>query len=526
MNATPEIELADYVQLVFRRKLVVGLVFAATVALALLFTASQTPMYQATAQVLVEPSTNVDVVGAQATTTRADRARDLANEVVFAESDRVVNAVRAQVGADSPVEISANPDSDVLQFSALSDTPETSQMWANAHADAYVTERLSEATETYLAATSLVQEELDVVRRQMRFGADPDSAAMVTLVAQEARLVEALRDLGLVDRLSAVGQAQVTSLAELPSSPASPNWLRNIAAGVIVAGLFGIGAALSAEALDRTIRSKEQVQLATGHLPLLGSVPRPTKRRSRKPTNILPTLQTPGFLEAIRSLRSSIRIARVAGDGFNTVLVTSSGPGEGKSTTAANLALSFARSGVHTVIVDLDMRSPTIHKLLGLSNKRGISDAVLGANELHPRSEKATGGQLVDVVTAGYRPSDPVDVASSPDLEKIIHDLSFVYDLVIVDSPPVLPVSDTLALSRVCDATILVARAGQTKTKDLSETLDALERSGASVLGTVLTGDTTESKRYGYGYGDAAFGETASMLASTSTPKKKLRVAK
>lgn len=191
--------------------------------------------------------------------------------------------------------------------------------------------------------------------------------------------------------------------------------------------------------------------------------------------------------EQYRTIRTNIQYSMVDYD-LRTLVITSSGPGEGKSTTAANLAVVFANSGKKVLLVDADLRKPTVAKTFSLSNTNGLS-SILGNRQIYlDQAIQESGVDNLSVLTSGPKPPNPSELLGSQRMERLIEELSKRYDLIIFDMPPVVTVTDAQILSSKVNGTILVVREGVSKRESLKKAKSLLEYVGANVLGVVYNG--------------------------------------
>lgn len=199
--------------------------------------------------------------------------------------------------------------------------------------------------------------------------------------------------------------------------------------------------------------------------------------------------------ESYRTLRTNIQYSLFDKE-IRTILVTSSEPGEGKSTTSGNLALSFSQAGKNVILIDCDLRKPSIHKKFKISNSVGLSDVLIGKMKVEEAVNKYT--NRLDILTAGKIPPNPSEMLGSKAMEKLLEEIKEHYDIVILDTSPVLAVTDAQILSRKADGTILVVRAEATKKDAVLRAKGLLDMVGAKLLGTVINGVERSRKHYYY----------------------------
>ncbi|WP_102399828.1 CpsD/CapB family tyrosine-protein kinase [Haloimpatiens massiliensis] len=202
--------------------------------------------------------------------------------------------------------------------------------------------------------------------------------------------------------------------------------------------------------------------------------------------------------EAYRTLRTNIQYASFDKE-LRRILVTSSGPGEGKSTTAANLALSIAETGKSVLLIDCDLRKPSIHKKFKISNEKGVTNFLLGEVTFE-QATKVYKNKLF-IMTAGTIPPNPAEMLSSNKLKNFLKKVSDQFDMVIIDSPPVMAVTDAQILSTITDGVILVITSAQTEKAMAIKAKESLKKVNANILGVVLNRIKEENgKSYGYYY--------------------------
>jgi capsular exopolysaccharide synthesis family protein len=205
--------------------------------------------------------------------------------------------------------------------------------------------------------------------------------------------------------------------------------------------------------------------------------------------------------ESYRSLRTSLQFARQERQ-LRSVVVTSPGAGDGKTSTLANLGVVFAQAGDRVLLVSGDLRRPRIAEFFGLDENVGLTSVLLGEHTLEQALQPAPGVDRLTLLPSGPVPPNPAELLNSSQVQGIFARLRDHYDLVLIDSPPVLPVTDAAILSRCADATLMLAAAGQTRRGDLHRAVEKLDQSGTTILGVVLNKVTKQTGRgYGYGYG-------------------------
>jgi capsular exopolysaccharide synthesis family protein len=279
-------------------------------------------------------------------------------------------------------------------------------------------------------------------------------------------------------------RAAIVDAANRPATPISPKPVRNLALAALFGLLLGVGVAAIRDSLDNSVRSEDEVAAATGAT-VLGTLPRGSRRRpGRFVTDIkAPTALTEGY----RMLRTNLQF--VGGDNpLSVVVVTSAKPAEGKTLTSINLALSFARADKRVLIVEADLRWPGISASLGLDPSLGLT-GVLASR--HAKVEDVirptiVDGCRLDVLPSGAIPANPSELLDSAAMQQALKTLRDFYDVIVIDTPPLLRVTDAALLASQADGALLVVRIGKTTREDIKLAKRALTAVGARVLGTVL----------------------------------------
>ncbi len=286
-----------------------------------------------------------------------------------------------------------------------------------------------------------------------------------------------------------------------------PNFQKIITMGSVLGALVGLMLGFLVESADKSFRSPDEISQVL-RLPLVGISPQFQLNRKVKDSDIEPAIVTihrprSQSAEAFRGVRTYL-MAATRGDGNKVILVTSPEPGDGKSTMSSNLAVALAQTGKSVLLIDADMRRPTLNRLFGLKREGGLSD-LLDDTEHHLddiiKSVVFEGGTL-HVLTSGICPNDPGERLMSPRFEHLLGMLRDKFEWIVIDSPPVLAVTDSATLSRFVDGVLLVVRMnGRTRMAAIRAT-ESLRTLGANVLGVVANGiDPTKHGGYGYQYG-------------------------
>lgn len=417
-------------------------------------------------------STGLVVVQGEATLSGTETAQTRAKSYVPLINSRTVREKVADTTGTDPaaaqLKAAAVPDSNLIEVQGTASSPEEAARIAN----------------SALVATAEVANDLD-----------PESTVRVT----------AMED------------------ALPPGSPSSPDYLRNALYGLGAGLVVGVAIAFLRRVLDVNVRTTKDAQEAAG-TGLLGAVPREKSLDTGKDGahNEL----APRAAEAIRQLRTNLRFVGVDNPP-RSIAFTSPNPGEGKSTVLSNLALAIAASGRNVVLIDADLRRPRQAKLFGISNRVGLSEVLVGEAELDD-AIREVGGHGLLFLPSGRTPPNPSEQLGSDRMRELIAELSKTH-LVLIDAPPVLPVTDSTLLATAVDGTVLVVLHGTTRKDHLEVARDMLGTVNATVLGVVVNGVPASglgSDYYGGGY--AASGDAydkyydAPNKAAKNTPEESL----
>lgn len=299
-------------------------------------------------------------------------------------------------------------------------------------------------------------------------------------------------------------KASVSDHASLPTSPVSPNPLGNVGLGILLGLLLGFGLAVLRELLDTSVKTAEDVD-EVAHAPVLGTIAFDSAA-SRRP--LVTDLDTHApRIEAFRVLRTNMQFIDV--DAKNRVYVVSSSvPTEGKTTTATNLAITLAQAGERVLLLEGDLRRPKMADNLGLEAAVGLTTVLLGRIGVHEATQHPLAAPELSVLTSGGLPPNPSELLQSNAMVELLHELRNDYDVIIIDAPPLLPVTDAALLAARSDGALLVVRHSKTTRDQLSHTIGRLDAVGAKTLGVVLNmiprRRTDDDYGYGYGYAPRA----------------------
>ena len=504
-----ELSLRDYWRVILRRKWLIVIALICTVTPAVALSLAQKPVYVARAVMLLQSKPGESVFATSSATANPDRL--VQNQIAVLQGDVVYARVISDLGLKHhppSVRGSSSGSTDVVSVSVRSNDPRTAAILANAYVQAYGNVKRSQAVDGLTLAgvelqskVTAAQEQIDKIDKQVLTATSDEKIALAAqrnqLASQQALFKNRLDQIQ-VDAALSTGSAQLIAPASPPREPVEPTPERNAALAIVVGLLLGLGAAFLIDYLDDCLRSPEDLLKLGSVVPLLAVVP-----VDPPPDNRPVALSRPqdAAVEAYRSLRTSVQFL-----GFDRAVrvieVTSAVPGEGKTTTASNLAVVLAQTGATVVLVDADLRRPRLGQVFGVPSFVGLTNNLVG------ESLDLTINQVDDnlaVITSGAVPPNPSEMLSGRRMSAVIDELKTRFDYVIIDTAPVIPVSDAVAMSRLVDGVLIVAQAGRTSAPQLREVLAKLEQVSAPVLGVVFNRakrrrHTDYAMSYGYGY--------------------------
>ena len=324
-------------------------------------------------------------------------------------------------------------------------------------------------------------------------------------------LLEKMKEAGVSAGLKS-NNFRIVDVARVPTSPIEPNVPRNLAFALMLGLTSGVGLAFLLEGLDNTVRTTEQAQLISG-LPPLGMIPMgsrtardgadskrlviaSSKEAVELVTQVRPQSQ---MAESYRALRTSLLLSNL-GAPPKVIMITSALPQEGKTTTSINCAVVLAQKGIRVLLIDADLRRPSIHKTLGMGPRSGLSNVLTGSATLQQTITRSPVLPNLSILPAGTPPPNPAELLASTNMRDVLEELRGQYDHIVVDTPPTLSVTDAVVLSPRADAIVLVIRSGHTTKQALRRSRDILMQVNAKVSGVLLNAVDLSSPDYYYYY--------------------------
>lgn len=483
--------LADILKALRRRWWIVAICVVVTPAAALGFSLAQTKQYSASATLLFQPTNTADnVAGLQ--NWNIDQEREAATNTALAGLtvvfDRTERALRGRV-PDPQVNVTVEQSGtdNLAQVVATDPDPRVAAITATAFAEQFVEFR----READRRAISRTLDQLNARLARLRKSGAP--ASEIEPLKQQQQTLANLLALR-------TGNVQLVQRAEVPDTPSSPKTRRNVALGIFLGLLLGIALALLVDRLDRRIRDESEIEDSV-EAPILGTVPQSKAIERQK--GGLEALR-PTDVEAFRLLRAELRYFEASKDA-SCILVTSSSPGEGKSTVAWNLALCAAESGSKTLLIEADLRRPALALKMGATpGEKGLStvlsEQVSLSEALQHYEHGGDEGHTFDVLYAGPKPPNPGDLLESENMSALLAEVRRRYEYIVIDTAPVPVVSDPIPLLAQVDGVLVVTRLGRTRRDELAHLRSQLSKFKAPVLGVVINGGARLGDYAGYAY--------------------------
>jgi capsular exopolysaccharide synthesis family protein len=493
-QAEEAVDIREYLRPLWQRRwLIIALtVFVATAA----YTVSnrKARVYASATSVYLQQSQDAGLFPANGVTfdprLAQDQARLLQSGQTAAEVKRILRSQESPGALRARVSIAAEPQTNFITISAVGPTPAETADLANAYAQAFVTSR-----------SENVQNQLRTFRKQAQAELDSLKGTSQAVLDQRSLLRSRVRQLSSA-LLTPDGGATQVDVATPNSTPITPHPRRNAIYAALLALLAGGLGALFYQRVDRRVRTSADLEELYG-TNVLASVPHVV---SPSPVVDGAPAISDGLREAMRTLRVGISLQTLS-DPARVLVVSSAIQAEGKSTVARNLALAFVEAGSRVVVVEADLRRPTVAASLGVREDVGLTDFLVGSATLEDALVDADASAIhsdatLSVLPAGSETSNPPAVLGSARMADLVNLLLVQYDFVVIDSPPLLAVSDTLVLLPASHGVILVGRVGLSSRDSIHRVTDVIERApGGRILGLVVNDADLGTYGYGYGYG-------------------------
>jgi len=477
---------------------------------AFFFSKRMTPYYQSSTTVLVNaaPATKATdyssvMMSEQLTSTYSQ----------MMSNDSVLTEVVKQLGLNIPTDdlkemitVATLQDTQLIQVTVESIDPKLSANIANAVATISAVQIEEIQSQRFLQSKTTLEAQLADLEQQIAtYQAEAAAASTTeekdrldTKVTQYREIYSNLLSSYESVRLSeaqAVSSVVQVEPAVPDYTPVKPKVMQNTLLAAVVGLLLAAGVIAAREALDDTIKNPEDITRKF-KLPVLGVIDHHSVEEYTPITLTDPRSPT---AEAYRTLRTNISYTSVDKP-LRTLMVTSSEPGEGKTTTISNLGVVLAQNGQCVIVADCDLRHPRVHTFLGLPNRQGISNLFTKSSVSLNSHRQGTKVENLTVITTGSLPPNPAELLGSQKMQAILDNMRQSADIILIDTPPILAVTDAAVLAPTLDGVLIVVRPGKTRASALRLTLEQMHRVNANVLGIVLNDVATRGSYYGYQY--------------------------
>ncbi len=507
-------ELRSYIALVRRWLWLIVLCTLLAGGIAYLTSRQATPIYAATATVLLDTSRPTSATPNYQDLMLNERlAETYASLLTQASVIDNVTANLNQVPRTVQVSVTPQRNTSIMQITVQSEDSVAAAYIANNLAGQVNNDQRQRAGARYATNKTSLSEELESAQSEadgirtrlasLDSEVSEDKAEYSSLTSKLTSLDQRVNSLSQQLFNITLSEDQGANLlyvledAQTPLVPVSPRPLRNALYGALLGLMAGVGAAFVIEYLDDTIKASQDIPalLGTSVLALIGRIEQAGNKRSLVSNHD----QRSPIAEAYRMLRTNIRFSMVD-DNIRTLLITSPSPGEGKSTTAANLATVMAQAGHRTILVDADLRRPVQHQIFALPNKEGLTTALVEREKPLGEYLRPTGTPELFVLTSGPMPPNPSELLGSHRMQEVLAQLQTEAEYIIIDTPPVLAVTDSSLLASSVKGVVLVFRANLTRLEGARRAIAQLSSVQARLVGTVLNGVKQEGDNYYYYY--------------------------
>jgi non-specific protein-tyrosine kinase len=488
------LELRTHLRVLWHRKFTILAVVLLLVGVALGAAKLQRPVYEAEVNVLLQPTDSRSLLTPG---NDEDPSRKVETQVEVAKSEPVRAAVAKRLGPVPKARVTGLGNSDIIVIRARDEKPERAATITRAYATAYLEYRRSQAVAALSQSNRQIEDAIAALQRQIddadaRIESNSDSSLLPglrlnrdQLVSRQTVFKQRLDELK-VDSQVQTGGAQLVEAGRIPTVKVAPTPIRYAVLAVLGGLVLGVALVLIRESMDDSIRTHDELTGALPGVPVLGLIASVSGwKDAERPLLSARDDPTSPTAESYRSLRTSLQFVGGARPP-RIIQVTSALAGEGKTTTVANLGVVIAGAGQRTVLVDCDLRRARLHTFFDLSNDVGFTSLYLGQVETEQAMIPAPGVENLWIVPSGPLPPNPSEVLSDKRTGEVLAALFAHCDLVIVDCAPLLPVTDSTALSVWVDASVLVARASTTTRQTVQRAVDTLLQTGAPLVGTVL----------------------------------------
>lgn len=527
-------ELKDYINVIMSRKwVIVGIVFL-MVAAALILSLLQSPVYESRIKILAE----INRAGESASDSLVSSALSDPNQYVQTQAEIIGTKTMAKSVYDrleynyeelryesekgeevfipesipSPeklmdnVKVERQQNTNVFEIAITNGEPLLARDIAQAYGEEYILDRqlsavkqISEARKEVWNRIQEVQAQIEELAREVKqYTKDNIPPELQAQASQAVNLWAALYEKYMSLRVAEALEQRGLEIIE-PAEPGEkvrPRTTRNGILGLSLGLILGMGMAFLVDYLDNALKTREDFEKYYGST-IIGEIARTTALEERKREIVYFARPDDPAAEGFRNLRTNLQFLNLKGE-TRLVMITSSGPNEGKTSVAINLGAALSEMGRKVLVVEADLRRSALNKFLQEKPEKGLTSVIMGTSTLE-ESVTGTENENLKVMLSGVKPPNPAELVSSQAMQDLLRSLKDMYDYVIVDAPPVLAVSDAIAMAPMMDGVLLVASHGIANREAARHTMDLLGKVDTRILGVVIN-NVEMSGRYGYGY--------------------------
>ncbi|MBN2027909.1 MAG: polysaccharide biosynthesis tyrosine autokinase [Actinobacteria bacterium] len=527
-------ELRDYINVIVARKWVIIGVTALVVVAALVFSLLQDPVYESRVMILADINragesasdslfslafndpqtfiqTQAEIIGTK-TLARAvyDRLEYNYEELAYAEEEGedvfIPESIPSPEQLMGSVSVERNQNTNVFEIAVTNGDPLLARDIAQAYADEYILDRqlsaikqISDARKEVWNRITELETQIADIAEEIKQYADENippelEAEAAQAVSLWATLYEKYMSLRIAEALEQRG-LEVIEVAEA-GVKVSPRSTRNAILALFLGLILGVGMAFLVDYLDDTLKTREDFERSYG-ASIIGEIARTTPVGEEEREVIYFTRPESPAAEGFRNLRTNIQFLNLDGS-TRLIMITSSSPEEGKTSVAINLGAAMSEMGRRVLVVEADLRRPVLGKLIVEKEHKGVTDVLMGTTTLNEAITE-TGNENLYVLMSGVKPPNPAELVASQAMQSLLQQLRDTYDYVIVDAPPVLAVSDAIAMAPMMDGVLVVASHNIATRDGAKHTVELLGKVETRILGVVIN-NVEMAGRYGYGY--------------------------
>ncbi len=489
----------------------------AALAVSLFVSARATPIYSSSSRLLIaSQDTSLFAISGYV----APDPAQIDTQVQVITSPAVAVAVAERLGADAAavtgVSASGIGVTRVLAVTVTATSPKVAAEAATLYAQVYKEQRRDQAiAEVVALSQKLGEKTAEAKQKTQDLDAQLSRAQATKASTSEIEGIKLQRDAAAtnyvlyqqkadqagVDASVATGGAEVLVTGQVPSVPVSPQPRRSATLALALGLMLGVVAAIGLDFLDDSVKTVDEVERIARNLPILGAIPTIADWKNRDIARLI-TIEDSGSViaEAYRSLRTNVQFAGIKREA-RCIQISSPVAAEGKTTTLANLAVTLALSGRRVTVVDCDLRRPRVHEFFGVTNEIGFTSVLLGDQPLSRALQRVVlpDGAIIQMLASGPLPPNPAELLGTARVAELIAALKADSDYVLIDAPPVLPVTDAVVLASRVDAVVLVATAKVTGRRHLNQALSSFRAADSPLIGIVVNG-AQSNKSYSYDY--------------------------